>query len=176
MKRQIRHGVFETNSSSTHSICIPTEHEELSIPDSVKFEFGEFGWEVDRLNSRSEKIKYLYTCLSYVKEDKLKEYIEFIVKTLRAHGVKDIYFDSFRYNVFYDKYTDTIEYYIGAQNSYVDHGDEAREFVDAVCTNKQRLLNYLFSDKTFILTGNDNDDIDVDINVDYPHEEYYKWN
>ena len=27
MKRQIRHGVFETNSSSTHSICICTKND-----------------------------------------------------------------------------------------------------------------------------------------------------
>ena len=173
MKRQVRHGVFETNSSSTHSICIPTEHEELSIPDRVEFEFGEFGWEVDKLTSRSEKIKYLYTCLSYVEIDKLKEYLQFIANTLKAHGVNEIYFDSFEYRIYY--YHD-IELYLNAKDGYVDHGNEAREFVDAVCTDEQRLLNYLFSDKTFILTGNDNDDIDVDINVDYPHEEYYKWN
>jgi hypothetical protein len=57
MKRQVRYGVFETNSSSTHSICILTETEQLSIPDRVEFECDEFGWEVDTLTSRSEKIK-----------------------------------------------------------------------------------------------------------------------
>lgn len=174
MKRQVRHGVYETNSSSTHSICIPTEYEELSIPDRVEFEFDEFGWEVDKLTSRSEKIKYLYTCLSYVKEDKLKEYIQFIVNTLREYGIEDVYFDAFEYSIYC--YNGKVKTYLKAKDGYVDHGDEAREFVDAVCTNEQRLLNYLFSDKTFILTGNDNDDIDVSINVDYPHEEYYKGN
>lgn len=174
MKRQVRHGVFECNSSSTHSICIPTEHEELSIPDRVEFESGCFGWEVDQLTSRSEKIRYLYTCLSYVEEDKLKEYIQFIVNTLRTHGVEDIYFDELEYGIYC--YDEEIETYLKPKGGYVDHGNEAREFVDAVCTDEQRLLNYLFSNKTFILTGNDNDDIDVEINVDYPHEEYYKGN
>ena len=174
MKRQIRYGVYETNSSSTHSIAIPTGHQELSIPDRVKFEFGDFGWEVDELTSRGEKSKYLYTCLSYVETDKLKEYLQFIYNTLRAHGVENVYFDDFEYSIYC--YDGKVETYLKAKDGYVDHGDEARKFVDAVCTDEQRLLNYLFSDKTFILTGNDNDDIDVEINVDYPHEEYYKGN
>ena len=40
---QIRNGVFETNSSSTHSICIPKK---TSIKrDSIYFGIGEYGWE-----------------------------------------------------------------------------------------------------------------------------------
>ena len=34
MKRQIRQGVFETNSSSTHAICISKDHDtsKLKLP------------------------------------------------------------------------------------------------------------------------------------------------
>jgi hypothetical protein len=42
--KQIRKGVFETNSSSTHSICIAKD-DGLTIPKSLHFDFGEFGWE-----------------------------------------------------------------------------------------------------------------------------------
>ena len=44
MKRQIRRGCFETNSSSTHAICIATE-DVLNIPKNIHFGFDDFGWE-----------------------------------------------------------------------------------------------------------------------------------
>ena len=174
MKRQIRQGVFETNSSSTHSICIATETQ-YNIPTSIEFGFGEFGWEVDKLTSRREKANYLYTCIAYIESfEKIKECINFIFKTLRKHDVKDIYFESFEYHIGVwngELYSD-----FAPRDGYVDHGDEAREFVEKVCSDEKLLLDYLFSDDSFILTGNDNDDIDVDINVDYPHKEFYKGN
>jgi hypothetical protein len=50
------------------------------------------------------------------------------------------------------------------------------DFLNAVCEDENKLMSYLFSDLSFIITGNDNDDEDVDINVDYAHDEYYKGN
>ena len=44
MIKKIRQSVFETNSSSTHSICIATDTT-IDFPKSLHFEFGEFGWE-----------------------------------------------------------------------------------------------------------------------------------
>ena len=43
MKRQIRRGTFETNSSSTHAICIAKDDYELK--DHIDFHTGEYGWE-----------------------------------------------------------------------------------------------------------------------------------
>ena len=176
MKRQIRQGVFETNSSSTHSICIATDTE-YDIPTNIDFGFGDFGWEVDKLNSRRERANYLYTCLAYVEDtEEIKKYLKFIADTLHKHGVEEVYFGDFTLAV-YDNYDGEITSYIKPSNDgYVDHGEQARGFVDKVCSDEKLLLDYLFSDKSFILTGNDNDDIDVDIKVDYPHQEFYKGN
>lgn len=44
MKRQIRKSVFETNSSSTHAICITKKKDNYKLPDHIDFEFGKFGW------------------------------------------------------------------------------------------------------------------------------------
>jgi len=38
---QVRQGVFETNSSSTHSISIPCQTS-LTIPELIHFEIGEY--------------------------------------------------------------------------------------------------------------------------------------
>ena len=174
MKRQIRQGVFECNSSSTHAIAIATDTE-YSFPDKVEFGFGDFGWEFDVLASRRERANYLYTCLAYVRDiDRLKEYIRFIHRTLKKNGV-ETFFEDFKLSV-YGWNSDDVEFYIEPNDGYVDHGDETRAFVEAVCSDEKLLLDYLFSDKSYILTGNDNDGIETEIHEDYPHREFYKWN
>lgn len=175
MKRQIRQSCFETNSSSTHAICIATE-DVLDIPKRIHFGFDDFGWERDTHSSIRAKASYLYTCLTYVVRDynTLIEYITFIYNTLKSHGVEDITMDNFEIGI--GTWGDIHFSIQPANDCYVDHGDEADEFVKAVCTDEDKLLHYLFSDKSYVETGNDNDDYDVDIKVEYPHEEYYKWN
>ena len=63
MKRQIRRGCFETNSSSTHAICITkTDVNKEGLPSHVTFTHGEFGWEnVEVVNN------FYGTDLEYVK-------------------------------------------------------------------------------------------------------------
>jgi hypothetical protein len=174
MKRQVRQGVFESNSSSTHALCIATDTK-YSLPNKVEFGFREFGWAVDKLSSRQERADYLYTSLAYVGDiDKLKEYIRFIHRTLKKNGV-ETFFEDFKLSV-YGWDSDDVEFYIEPNDGYVDHGNETREFVEAVCSDEKLLLDYLFSDKSYILTGNDNDDIETEIHEDYPHREFYKWN
>lgn len=153
--KKIRNNVFETNSSSTHSICIATDAE-LIIPQSLHFSFGEFGWGYDTLNSVEEKASYLYTGLMANNKD---EEVDKIVQTLKDKGV----------NV-------TIEEFNGYNDGYIDHSYDLNEFLNDVCNNKENLLQFLFSPLSFIITGNDNDDKSVDINVNYPHIEFYKGN
>lgn len=171
--KQIRKGVFETNSSSTHSICIAKDAE-LTIPKSLHFDFGEFGWEYDTLQSLGEKASYLYTGLiaNSRKEDSNK-----IIQILKDKGI-----DVTAEEPIYENrsYTGSdgklVEYTAGENIGYVDHSNEMTDFLNAVCEDEGKLMRYLFSDLSFIITGNDNDDEDVDINVAYAHDEYYKGN
>lgn len=163
--KQIRKGVFETNSSSTHSICIAKDAE-LTIPKSLHFSFGEFGWECDTLYSISEKASYLYTGLM---ANERKEDSDKIIQLLKDKGIEVTTEEPI-----YKKYTDGGEY-IG-NGGYVDHSDEMSDFLNAVCEDESKLMSYLFSDLSFIITGNDNDYYDVDINVTYAHDEFYKGN
>ena len=69
MKKVIRKGTFETNSSSTHAICICTDKkllEEMEYPEHLYFGIGEHGWEYERLNTPKEKANYLYTAILYI--------------------------------------------------------------------------------------------------------------
>lgn len=164
MKTQkIRHSVFETNSSSTHSICI-AKNATLTIPKELHFTFGEFGWEHHSLSSVHSKASYLYTALFH---NEREEDANKILKILKNDGIK-VTAETPAYH------KNDMKYYFSS--GYVDHGGDLTDFLDEICSDKEKLMNYLFSDLSFITTGNDNDCHDVSINVDYPHDEYYKGN
>jgi hypothetical protein len=171
--KQIRRNVFETNSSSTHSICIAKDAE-LTIPESLHFDFGEFGWECDTLYSLGEKASYLYTGLI---ANNRKEDAEKIFELLRSKEIEvtaeEPTFKTYNHTNSEGK---PVEYTYPVNAGYVDHSNNLTDFLNAICQDENKLMNYLFSDLSFIITGNDNDDSDIDINVDYPHNQFYKGN
>lgn len=61
--RQVRQNVFETNSSSTHSICVTKNNILDNKVDEIYFRLDEFGWEYSILSTVDEKAAYLYTGL-----------------------------------------------------------------------------------------------------------------
>lgn len=156
---QIRRSVFETNSSSTHSICI-TKNMPDEIPDHISFHIGEYGWEFCTLTGQ-EKANYLYTAI--LCQPNRNELVDKLVYLLDKMGIK------------WEFEEPEIGKY-GLLNGYVDHAGGTQEFIRAVLHNRNRLKRYLFSDQSFVQTGNDNSDESVIIHVPYPHEQYYKGN
>lgn len=77
--KTIRNNVFETNSSSSHSLCIGVSNE-LSpsyllidyVDNCVHVEFGEFGWGYDKTNNQYDKLSYLVTMLVETEGDSCK--------------------------------------------------------------------------------------------------------
>ena len=68
-------------------------------------------------------------------------------------------------------------------NGYVDHcsDGDARSFVDRMMNHEHALIKFLFSEESFVLTGNDNcDEEEAEFfdkaNVNYPHQTYEKGN
>ena len=133
--RVVRKSVFETNSSSTHSICI-SKSDMINLPKVVHFGFGEYGWEDNTVYNTAD---YLHTAIY---ETEQLEYIDVIKEILD------------RNNVLY-----TFDTNIG--DGYIGHGGGLREFVQDVCGNENRLLRYLFGDSV-IYTGNDNSNDEED--------------
>lgn len=159
-----RMGVFETNSSSTHSICI-ARNVNVDLPKEIHFEFGEYGWEYDTLTSNYEKASYLYTGL-YV-NGRLGD-LNNIVLILNNLGV-DVTFEQ--------PICDSTGRYF-KNIGYIDHQGELNDFLDAICSDQNKLVNYLFSPLSYIVTGNDNshDEDEIIIDVDYEVDLYYKGN
>lgn len=141
--RQIRNGVFETNSSSVHSICIQKD-KNITLPNSIYFHTGEYGWEFDCVDTAS----YLYTAiLSTYDKDEAEEKIKQIKTVLDKHSISYDFEESAYHNS---------EYGSWLNNGYVDHGYEAADFVNAVLNDEDLLLRCLFGTDSCVYTGNDN--------------------
>lgn len=68
---KVRKEVFETNSSSVHSLVIASEGREpsvLPVDDEgyILADFGNFGKEYEIYNSQADKLSYLLTCVYYL--------------------------------------------------------------------------------------------------------------
>lgn len=104
MKRKIRKDVFETNSSSVHSLVISNEGREpsefkLNKHGEIEVDFGQFGKELCYYTSQYDKLSYLITCLYYLNglevEDiyekwEFREIQDAVCKYTGAKGIKII--------------------------------------------------------------------------------------
>ncbi|MDD5980161.1 MAG: hypothetical protein PUC23_03515 [bacterium] len=142
MKRQIRNSVFETNSSSTHSIAISKAP--VTIGKYIHFGIGEYGWE----NACVDIADYLYTAI--LEQNESDELLDRLKEILNNHSIEYEFEEpSYHESVYGDcKYLDY---------GYIDHSDETREFIFAVLDDEDLLMRCLFGDSC-VYTGNDNQD------------------
>ena len=143
MKRQIRRSVFETNSSSTHSVSISKKPVDVS-DKSIHFNIGEFGWE----NGIVDTADYLYTAILELDED--DNLLNRLKDVLDKNNIK-YSFKTPRYEYSRDGESKWLDY------GYIDHYDETREFVETVLDDEDMLMRLLFGDSC-VYTGNDNQD------------------
>ena len=168
MKRQIRRGCFETNSSSTHAICITKDGYEKA--DYIEFHIGEFGWEFDTYSDLHSRASYLITAIFNSNKEYADEKLQQLKNILDDNNIKyDIptpKVDSWEYD------GKTIYFY--DIDGYIDHVGETKTFIEAVLSDSDRLMRYLFGD-SMIITGNDNSDDYSDRMYVNEGEEATKW-
>lgn len=160
---QIRNNVFETNSSSTHSICIPKKTKK--IDNFVHFGLGEYGWANERVDDTAS---YLYTAIlcGYKYDDameKLNELTDILNRHNIAYKFEKPKWESHEYNG---------KKWLSIDSGYLDHAYEAREPVEALLSDEDILLRYL--SEGFIYTGNDNQNSIPD-GCDIADEYYYEY-
>lgn len=137
---QIRSNTFETNSSSTHSICISKHPVDLtSLPSKIYFCPDEFSWEC----RRADPVSYLYTAI--VLSPDHEDLLNTLKSTLSTYGIT-CEFEPVEYDP---------KYHWPTEGS-IDHEDEAVAMAHKVVNDPDRLIRYLFSPDTYIQTGNDN--------------------
>ena len=131
--RQIRSSVFETNSSSVHSLCISKKA--WVPPDrTVEFRVGDYGWDF----GAADPVSYLYTAIIDNPKalDRLREILD-------KHGIK------YRFQPNDDKW------FLG-----IDHGEEAESIAERILSDEDQTLRFLFSSESIVYTGNDNEGSD----------------
>ena len=152
MKRQIRRCVFETNSSSTHAICIAKDGYELQ--DHIDFHTGEYGWECEEYGDLDNKASYLITAILSME----KEYAD--EKLMQLKSILDdnnITYTIPEPNIKQYKYDGKTHRYYDIGYDYIDHVKELKSWLDDLLLDSDKLFRYLFGD-SIIITGNDNDD------------------
>ena len=173
MKTQVRRSVFETNSSSTHSISIVKESSNTHFPSVVEFNTGEFGWEWENYNDYRSKASYLYTAILETTQlktteelvdgkkqckDLINEKLDKIRDILYKYGIVCV-FDSFEIHYYdYGVSVGRCHNYYPNHKGYIDHGYELVGWVDRILNDETLLINFLFDNDSVIETGNDNDD------------------
>ena len=158
--KQIRRGVFETNSSSCHSIAIGKEKVKNMSGSKIYFGSGEYGWEN---GCEIDTASYLHTAL-----------VNTCSPTEYQHNIDRIKTILDKYNVQYEfapvkfekhTYGDKTYEYVKFKSdkwAFVDHANECKYFIEAILSDEDLFLRYLFGDSC-IYTGNDNSDDEDDM-------------
>ena len=164
---QIRNSVFETNSSSTHSIAIPRSCDNVNY---ISFHIGEFGWEWAEV----EPADYFYTAIYETSgsEDEVKEKIEKLKSILDSHGIK-YRFGEVEYYIWHSDYAN--KDCLSLDYGYIDHGNELTDFVDELLNDGDKLVRFLSMGLVF--TGNDNSDAEQQCFIERNQEflDDYDW-
>ena len=145
IKKLIRKGVFETNSSSCHSLSIDNNDYVLDTlyPDeegNIILEGGAFGWDWFKHNDAITKANYASVAL--------KDNPEILIKVIKEQtGCNDVIIHA------YDDYNSS--YY-----SYIDHYS-----YDVCPTNEEDLKNFIFNKNSWLFGGNDNETASPDFYI-----------
>lgn len=147
MKRNIRRSVWETNSSSVHSIVIDKggrESSNLPVKDGkIQVDFGTFGKDEMTFSSQYDKLSYLVTCCYYLSgldyEDIYDNYeFQRIQEVIcRYAGVKGIEI-------------------IGKNEPAIDHQSQPYETIEIINTyHDEEIIDFVFN--KYISLGTDAD-------------------
>ena len=175
MKRQIRNSVFETNSSSTHSVSISNKRSYyygkdclenyIGLDNKVHVEFGEFGWEMEHYYSPYDKLQYIVTMLietegrSISSVDELYETDGFklindtIANYCNCDGIfidSEMEMDSYEWD-------GNVEVYV-SHDGYIDHQshEDYHSVQDFLKDYNVDITKFIFDEGVCVITDNDN--------------------
>ncbi len=145
----VRHGVFETNSSSCHSLSIgasgtydgitPNEDNLIIVDDS-----HEFGWSQETYSYPEARLAYAYIYAMDWSGDKRDEFI----KTLQEVVCEHTGAGAVTHEVFGKKWNDGY--------GYIDHQSVESADLHYIFEDKSLLKSFIFDSSSWIETDNDN--------------------
>lgn len=151
--KQTRTGVFETNSSSTHSITIDKHQDIWAYPKSpLTACFGEFGWENKHYSGVENKLSYVFTMMQYR------------CGTTKQSGILNSKWVKWLHEMVFDYCGQTINLEINDSTyyplGYIDH--QSTDMLDDIWADdeskfKNNMKEFIFNTKYGFSTGNDNE-------------------
>lgn len=146
--KKIRSGIFETNSSSSHSIVISSENYVFPKNDEIYIETGEYGWEIETYESFSDKVSYALTFAVNYNPEKLEMLNRVLTNSL---PLTKILYRGLKYED-YIEYLNDESYHYGL--GYIDHQSVDR--AAKIFKSEEDLFDFLFSENSYFTTDNDN--------------------
>lgn len=148
----IRNGVFETNSSSCHSISIriPLSNNDYDtiIPDengNIEIITEDFGWQQITYDEPRDKLAYLMIYIRdwvYSEEEK-SIFSERLLKVVKDHtGCNSLILKPYSDSPYCD--------------GYIDHQSAENNHLHWIFNNEFDLKNFIFNPQSYIETDNDN--------------------
>jgi len=144
--KKIRQNVFETNSSSSHSISISDKNDSDLMDNSlipnedgnVILYGGTFGWEIEDYFDAQTKASYMAIYASEWARDETENFITILKDTIKKQtGCKDVIFQ-------FEEY------------SSIDHQSVEGEDYHYVFYNPEELRQFIFNKESYLHTDNDN--------------------
>lgn len=154
--KKIRVGVYETNSSSCHSLTIESTSflMDTILPDEegvVTLTPGEFGWQWEKFNDALTKASYCLTGVQYVNEK--EEALSNLKEVIQAHTLCN------EVNL-----VENSDDYDAVNYGYIDHQSRENGELEALLFDKEKLHNFIFNKNSWLFLGNDNN---------YPPNKFY---
>lgn len=155
--KTIRNNVFETNSSSTHTIVIPRnqKQKERNNPQVLVATLGEYGWEYE---TYYDLLSYIYTAICCVYKEDYKKYTDKIDELASKYNM----IIKWEEPEFHHYVIEPINKYqkprIGCylENGSIDHDYELENFLKDLFADESLLLDAILGG--YVNTGNDNED------------------
>lgn len=150
---QVRQNVFETNSSSTHSITMGADtelYDVLPVDQSGNLTFGEssFGWDINDFDDPISKAQYALGYAAWW--PRTKDLIVSVI--LEQTGAKNIYIDGKHINDYnWDKLVGYAHFPIEIDHQSVEEGNFHHIF-----TNAENIREFIFNPNWILHTDNDN--------------------
>jgi hypothetical protein len=149
--KKIRQNVFETNSSSSHSISISDKNDSdlmdnSLIPDengNVTLEGGQFGFGTDDYYDAQSKASYMGIYAIEWAKDESENFQNILIDVIKKQtGCKEVIF---KFSKDYDD-----------ENwSYIDHQSVESEDYHYVFYNPEELRQFIFNKKSYLHTDSD---------------------
>lgn len=144
MKKIVRQKVFETNSSSSHSISIVRTLQEFELPKTIHFAihtFSHYPYDGDDMSSLEGRANYLYSIAVWQEDEKeFKKHM----KRLLGDKVKLVFGRKPRW--WQEDEDDDWNYAWDLINHHAR--EEAMTLYSEVMNDDALMMNYLFDDKT----------------------------